>query len=379
MEDARSHPLRLRPGQGLRHSDHPRQRRRRRGLPQRGAAGDGVPRPVPPGRADRPGRLPPPRPQRGRRAGLHPAGDVRADQGAARPCGSVYARTLVAAGRAHRRRRPTARRARPTSGWWTSSRRFKASMGQSITKEHALRLSGAGQEVDTALSPEFLAALNEQLLTWPEGFTVHPKLSSSSSAGAPRWGPRAGSTGRTPKRWRSPRCSPRACRSGSPARTPSAAPSASGTWCCTTPNTGRAAGPRSSGCPARWRPSSCTTARSRELATLGLRVRLQRGGARGAGALGGAVRRLHQRRPGHRRPVPRRPGSPSGGSPRGSPCSCRTATRARGRSTRARGWSASSSSRPRATSGWPTPRRRRSTSTCSAGRPGGPASGRSWS
>ena len=36
-----------------------------------------------------------------------------------------------------------------------------------------------------------------------------------------------------------------------------------------------------------------------------LRVRLQRGGARGAGAVGGAVRRLHQRRPGHRRPVPR--------------------------------------------------------------------------
>ena len=34
-----------------------------------------------------------------------------------------------------------------------------------------------------------------------------------------------------------------------------------------------------------------------------VRVRLQRRGARGAGALGGAVRRLHQRRPGHRRPV----------------------------------------------------------------------------
>ena len=98
MEDARSHPLRLRPGQGLRHPDHPRQRRRRRGLPQRGPAGDGVSRPVPPGRADRPGRLPPARPQRGRRAGLHPAADVRADQDAARPCGTCYAQQLVAAG-----------------------------------------------------------------------------------------------------------------------------------------------------------------------------------------------------------------------------------------------------------------------------------------
>src|SRR5207248_7211612 len=32
------------------------------------------------------------------------------------------------------------------------------------------------QEVETALSAEFLTALNDQLLSWPEGFTVHPKL-----------------------------------------------------------------------------------------------------------------------------------------------------------------------------------------------------------
>ena len=38
------HPLRLRPRQGLRHPDHPRQRRRPGGLPRRGAAGDGLPR-----------------------------------------------------------------------------------------------------------------------------------------------------------------------------------------------------------------------------------------------------------------------------------------------------------------------------------------------
>ena len=46
-------------------------------------AGDGVPGTVPRGRPDRPGRLPPARPQRGRRAELYPAADVRADQGAA--------------------------------------------------------------------------------------------------------------------------------------------------------------------------------------------------------------------------------------------------------------------------------------------------------
>jgi len=53
---------------------------------------------------------------------------------------------------------------------------FKSSMGRVTSQEHAVRLSGAGQEVETALAPEFLTALNEQLLSWPEGFTVHPKL-----------------------------------------------------------------------------------------------------------------------------------------------------------------------------------------------------------
>ena len=53
---------------------------------------------------------------------------------------------------------------------------FKASMSLPVTKEREVRLGGAGQEVETALAPEFITSLNEQLLTWPEGFTVHPKL-----------------------------------------------------------------------------------------------------------------------------------------------------------------------------------------------------------
>jgi 2-oxoglutarate dehydrogenase E1 component len=53
---------------------------------------------------------------------------------------------------------------------------FKASMGRAITREREMRLSGAGQDVETALAPEFIRSLNEQLLSWPEGFTVHPKL-----------------------------------------------------------------------------------------------------------------------------------------------------------------------------------------------------------
>ncbi len=53
---------------------------------------------------------------------------------------------------------------------------FKASMSLPVTKEREVRLGGAGQEVETALAPEFITSLNEQLLSWPEGFTVHPKL-----------------------------------------------------------------------------------------------------------------------------------------------------------------------------------------------------------
>ena len=75
------HPLGLRPRQGLRLPDHPRQRRRRRRLHLRRAAGLRVPRGVRPRRRHRPHRLPPLRPQRGRRARVHPARDVREDQG----------------------------------------------------------------------------------------------------------------------------------------------------------------------------------------------------------------------------------------------------------------------------------------------------------
>jgi 2-oxoglutarate dehydrogenase E1 component len=53
---------------------------------------------------------------------------------------------------------------------------FKASVSRVTSKEYPVRLSGPGQEVETALAPEFLKALNEQLHSWPEGFTVNSKL-----------------------------------------------------------------------------------------------------------------------------------------------------------------------------------------------------------
>ena len=74
-------PLRRRHGEGIQRADHPRQRRRRRGLRRRDAAGDGLPRALEPRHRHRRDRLPPLRPQRDRRARLHAADDGGEDQG----------------------------------------------------------------------------------------------------------------------------------------------------------------------------------------------------------------------------------------------------------------------------------------------------------
>ena len=111
----------------------------------------------------------------------------------------------------------------------------------------------------------------------------------------------------------------------------------------------------------------------------GLRVRLLGGRAPHARAVGGAVRRLHERRAGHHRPVPRGLGDEVGPAERARAAA---AARPRGpgaRSTRARASSASSPSPPRATCAWPTPRRPPRTSTCCASRAATPSRSRSSS
>ncbi|HEX5385636.1 MAG TPA: multifunctional oxoglutarate decarboxylase/oxoglutarate dehydrogenase thiamine pyrophosphate-binding subunit/dihydrolipoyllysine-residue succinyltransferase subunit [Gemmatimonadales bacterium] len=52
---------------------------------------------------------------------------------------------------------------------------FRASLGPGTVPEPK-KQQNPGQEVSTAVPAETLTALNEQLLTWPEGFTVNPKL-----------------------------------------------------------------------------------------------------------------------------------------------------------------------------------------------------------
>ena len=101
-QEAPLHPVRRRHGEGLQRPDRPRQRRRPRGLRRGDPAGDGLPRALGPRRRHRPDRLPPLRPQRDRRARLHPAADGGQDQGA--PAGRrALRRDAGRGGRRHRR------------------------------------------------------------------------------------------------------------------------------------------------------------------------------------------------------------------------------------------------------------------------------------
>ncbi len=81
------------------------------------------------------------------------------------------------------------------------------------TGEHELDRT-MSREPRTTVPADTLRSLNEQLLRLPEGFSVHRKLQPSSSAAARRSRPAGRSTGPTPRRWRSRRCS----RSGVPVR-----------------------------------------------------------------------------------------------------------------------------------------------------------------
>ena len=91
-----------RPRQGLRHPDHPRQRRRPRGGARLDPARARVPAPLRPRRRRRPRRLPPARPQRAGRGRVHAAAARGRDRGA-----SDRARAV---------RRAPRRRGRPHAG-----------------------------------------------------------------------------------------------------------------------------------------------------------------------------------------------------------------------------------------------------------------------
>ncbi len=107
------------------------------------------------------------------------------------PVRELYARTLIEAG-VISQEEADREAAQSYQRLVDIQQAFKASMGKVTTKEHPMRVTGAGQEVETALSPEFLTALNQQLLTWPEGFAVHPKLRKQLERRRSALGPEGG-------------------------------------------------------------------------------------------------------------------------------------------------------------------------------------------
>jgi 2-oxoglutarate decarboxylase len=108
------------------------------------------------------------------------------------PVRELYARALVQAG-ALAQEEADREAAEAYQRLTDIQQAFKASMGKATTKDHPVpRLSGPGQEVETALSAEFLTALNEQMLAWPEGFAVHPKLRKQLERRRTALGPEGG-------------------------------------------------------------------------------------------------------------------------------------------------------------------------------------------
>ena len=163
-----------------------------------------------------------------------------------------------------------------------------------------------------------LRVLNDELLTVPDGFTIHPKLvrQLEQRREALEAGMAAGSSGPTPRRWPSPSL----LTEGIPIRL-TGQDTERGTFSqrhlvLHDAKTGQ------EHCPIQHLPGRAGADGAAQQPAVGdglrrLRVRLLPGGARDARAVGGAVRRLRQRRAGDHRPVHRLRAWPSGARPRG--------------------------------------------------------------
>ena len=180
------------------------------------------------------------------------------------------------------------------------------------------------------------------------GLQRPPAPRAAAASAAPRWWRRTASTSGWARRSRSARCSPRASRSGWPARTPGAAPSATGT---SSSSTRRPAGStsRSSSCTSTAASSTSTTPRSRSSLRWASSTATPSARPERARHVGGAVRRLRRtaRRPSSTSSSP--PASRSGASSPPSCCCCRTATRGRAPTTPPPGSSGSCSCARRTT------------------------------
>ena len=269
----------------------------------RGAPRARLPGRVRPRRRHRHRRLPALRPQRAGRAGVHAAADGRADPAAADGARAVRARgsstegVLPASERTPSRRTPSARSAPPTSG----SRQRSPSRTHRRAPPADDARGATGEAVFTAVRPSGSAPRRAAAACRPGSGQPEARPPARAAARGAR---EAASTGGRPKRSRSPRCSRRASRSGSPGQDTERGTFSHRHLVSTTPTRAR---------PTRRSSiSRCEcVVRGLQLAALRvrgarLRIRLLDRGARRPRALGGAVRRLRQRRADRRRPVHRR-------------------------------------------------------------------------
>ena len=199
----------VRPGEGLQRPDHPRQRRPPGRLPRRRAPRDGVPGPVRARRADRPRRLPPLGPQRGRRARLHAS--ARCTSSCA-PTGRSPSSTPRRSSRRASITRGRGRRDAPA----TSPARLKEEHGRVREPKCARAARRAGPRGRRRPRVTRGAPARAQRRAARDARGVHGAPEARDAARAARR-PRsttARSTGATPRRWRSRRCCATACTSG---------------------------------------------------------------------------------------------------------------------------------------------------------------------
>ena len=297
-----------RPRQGLRRPDRPRQRRRPRGGDLGDPARARLPPPVRPRRRHRPRRLPALRPQRAGRAGVHAAADGRSGSPSTRPCASSYAERLVDEGVVTAGRGRSARRSasRPTlkAGARAPEGVVRPAEPRRRERPHA-RARRPTNGVVTAVAAERLRELERASCSRARRLHRPPEARRQLERRARRARARAASTGATPRRSRSRRL----LDEGIPIRL-TGQDTERGTFShrhlvLHDAQTGERYAPMQHLAEATASFEVYNSPLS-EYACARLRVRLLGRGARGARALGGAVRRLRQRRADHRRPVHRR-------------------------------------------------------------------------